>query len=484
MRGIRERLAQDDGMTLIEVVIAAVIMFVILTGVLGLLGQTISMGQQAKRMNVATNAINAYVEWVRAQPFDTIESGAGGSIETTTFVVEEFTITIEPVIEDGENEALKNLIMSVAVVRADGYSYAYQTTVIIRDRDQHMTAVARSPSTDPKIAFASPTPPDGTVVWYEDGGSWWMDAGGNLYPLQLSVSVEAGDGRTVTEVEIWCDDSFRIENSAGEPAYWENPDWELLTSPFSWDLMQKDSLGEMRVHDGMRSIVAYVRDSNNIAVYTSRQFFVDTFAPEGSPEPIVHSPAGSMGGNLTWEIVYDEGTPAFAYVVTLSRQAVDGTWTSVQGSPFEITANAYAVPSEPLARFSGSVYATSPLGRQSDEGAITPFVTRPTLAASTYLYKTHPTKWEMTPTLRASAPTFLVAGAVTYTWYRVGVTAPLGTTTENSFTAPLVQGQTPSYYARVTLTPEGGAEVTVTSETITLAKQASSGTYTVSPGVW
>lgn len=489
MRGISRRLSSDEGMTLIEVVIAAAILFIILTGVLGLLGQTIMMGNQAKGINVETNAVNTYVEWVRAQPFSKIiESGAGGSIEATTVVVGEYTVSIDPVVEEGENDSLKNLILSVTVTRHDGHSYSYQTTVVIRDRDQHMTSAKRDPTTDPKISFVAPTPPDGTVVWYEDGGSWWMDEGGNLQPLQFAVSVMASEGRTVKQVELVCDDAFQLANTAGDLANWPEPEWTLMPTPFSWDIMQTNAIGERRVADGTRSVQAYVMDSDDVRVYAMRQYLVDNDAPTIPEDGInlTHDPAGSMAGTLTWDVVSDGGSDAFGYVVHIKRQGIDGTWAEFEDSPFSVNVNRFSVPGEPLARFDATVYAASPLGRMSEAATMTPFVTRPTLATTTYLYDyQNVNKWDVTATLRCSPPSFPVVGDVIYRWYRADTNVLLATTTNDStYVAPLVANALPSYYVTVSLTPVGGAATTLRSETVRVLKHTADGTYAVAPGVW
>lgn len=492
MRGICSHMRRDDGMTLLEVVIASVILFIILTGVLGLLGQTIMIGSQARQINVATNAVNAYVEWVRAQPFDTIDS-SGGSIETTTVVRGEYTVLIEPTVEEGDNDALKNLVLEVTVTRTDGTSYAYSTTVVIRDRDQHMTAAQRSPTTDPKISFVTPTPPDGTVVWHDEGtgGSYWKDSGGTTRPVQISLKAEASEGRTVEVVDIWCDDMFRLQDPFGNLAFWEVPEWTTMPSPFSWDIAQldNDTPPQRQVADGMRSIVAYVHDSNEVAVSAVRTLLVDNYPPvvpvpsDGSPV-MSHNPAGSMSGRLVWVPFPDGSTNAYSYELELERTQADGTWAEAPG--YVGSALSYAVPETPISRYQARLRAVSPRGLASDVVSAGPFFTRPTMAATTYNFTyVNKNKHRIAPSLRVSAPEFPVTGTVSYRWMRVDTGQTLATTTTNQYTAPTVEDVEPTYQVRVTFTPAGGSATEILSEVITLkALTASATDVTVGPGVW
>jgi type II secretory pathway pseudopilin PulG len=226
MMRMRTSFSRDDGMTLLEVVVAAAILFIIMTAVLGLVGRTMQMGAQAKEINVSNNAVNSYVEWVRSLPFDQVVQ-SGGSIETTVVVNDEYTITIVPTVEDGENDSLRNLTLDVTVLRSDGFSETFQTSVVVRDRDQHLTDAARSPSTDPTIVYMSPSPPDGTVVWFEAGGSWWKDATNTKRPLQFQVKVKASTGRTLALVMLQGQESWLLQDVADLHASWSEPTWTL-----------------------------------------------------------------------------------------------------------------------------------------------------------------------------------------------------------------------------------------------------------------
>ncbi|MHB1477459.1 MAG: type IV pilus modification PilV family protein, partial [Coriobacteriia bacterium] len=135
MRGVSEHVGRDEGMTLVEVVVAFAILFIIMTALLGLVGQTISMGSQATAMNVGTNAVNAYVERVRSLPFDDVFS-----VEATTVVTDDYAVTIVPAsVVLGASDSLADMELEVTIRRGGEVVKAFSTTVVIRDRDQHLT---------------------------------------------------------------------------------------------------------------------------------------------------------------------------------------------------------------------------------------------------------------------------------------------------------------------------------------------------------
>ncbi|MBN2839602.1 MAG: prepilin-type N-terminal cleavage/methylation domain-containing protein, partial [Coriobacteriia bacterium] len=201
MRGIRTSIGRDEGMTLVEVIVSFVILFIIMTAVLGLVGQTIGMGSQATAMNVGTNAVNTYVERVRALPFDDVFS-----IEATTVVAEDYTVTIEPSVVEGASESLADMYLTVTIRRGGEIFKTFETMVVIRDRDQHLTDALRSPTTDPRVFFQSPTPPDGAVLYHDtstDTSHWIDPATGQDHPLvQVGLRTQLFEDRTMDVVKI------------------------------------------------------------------------------------------------------------------------------------------------------------------------------------------------------------------------------------------------------------------------------------------
>lgn len=541
MRGIRTSFRDDAGMTLVEVMVSAVILFIIATAVLGLVGRNISMGSQAVSTNAATNALNGYVEWVRSLPFDQVDTSMGGSVETTVVVTQGYQITIAPTIEEGDTESLRNLYLDVVVRRGAEIVSQYETMVVIRNRDQYMTD--RSPTTDPKITFISPSPPDGAVIYFDNGQTYWLDATGTSHTVQFVVRATATEGRTLRLVHLRGRDAFQLQDLLGAPATWTEPIW-TISPPFLWNMNQTDTGDILNVDDdGEVDIWAWAEDSEDARSADMRVYLVDRVPPprmapldgieddngdgvifddpnEPPEERIRHITGGSAGGSLLWALTLDGHTGADRYQVELYRQGIAQT---TYGSVLDWElADTRVTPdltmslsdAQPFSRYFARVRAQSPRARlvpssaeefsgpftTADELNGGSFVTRPTLAGSTYtisgVQNANDTNWSVKPTLVASLPQFPHT-ALTYTWIRVdtaGAETVLGTTTGNTFTPPkafdveLHKNNTvppPSYRVRVTVTPTGDSARTVVSETVTVPSAgAANATFTFPGGVW
>ena len=504
-------------MSILEIMIAAVVLFIILTGVLGLVGTTTLMGVDAKQRNVMVNALNAYVEKVQSLPFASVALTSGGgalaSVETTT--VGEFTVTIRPTVVAGANDALKSLTVVIEVTAPNSRSSSFTTTVPIRDRAQFLTQANRTPETDPTIAFNDAfTPAQGAVVW----GTSCTGATG---VLKIAVDATASDGRLINAVSFWIDDSYYAKDSAGAIASWNPATQTYSASSFVWNTLQTEQviqgdgsyLDVPIIADGMRTVVARVEDDEQIAVFTVRQMLVDNYAPgiptiDGTTTVITASSITNTLATLTWPVANDGTTPADRYEVRLFRQPSTDTLTT---SPFgrwpEVTG--IGTPTEnslgltsltAFSRYYPAVRALSPRGLASEYTAGSPiFVTRP-LITGTYAITSPKVPgvdpYNYTSTLTCAAPTFPTS-SITYSWYRVDPTNPSGilagsgqTLTANSYSFLPAKNTDPappvSYYCRVTFTPQGvtGGPSVVLSNTVKTTATDEIATTAYGAGTW
>ncbi len=498
-------------MSVLEIMIAAVVLFIVLTGVLGLVGQTTLMGVDAKQRNVMVNALNAYVERVQSLPFASVELVANGGVlaseETTT--VGEFTVTIRPAVADGSNDALKNLTVSITVAAAGRTTTSMSTTVPIRDRSQFLTQANRTPETDPSIEFIdSYTPAEGAVVW----GTSCTGATG---VLKLAVNAAATDGRTITNVAIWIDDSYLAKNTMADQATW-NPATQTFTeSDFVWNTLQTEDVIQTDgsyipvqiIADGMRTISAYVLDDQGVSVYTVRHLLVDNHAP-GMPGVPVTTVASNVAASLTWATATDGTTPADHYQVRLFKQPIDDTgpmnpyehWPEVTvGTPTE---NSLALTSlTSFSRYYPVVRALSPRNLASAYTTGTPmFVTRPLITGQYVATKKstgNPKYWKLETTLSCSTPTFPTKSTspTVYTWYRVlpggspTVVGSNSTALSDTYQLdgnPATYAPAVQYYCVVTYTPDGfagGVSASTITNTVTVSTSAA-GTFTYPVGTW
>ena len=437
MRGIWTRLSDDEGMTLVEIVVSAAIMFIILTGVLGLVGQTTLMGLQAKQKNVMTNALNAYIEWVTSLPFDQValvDDGGALSAESTQ-TIGGYQVGIRPTVENVTgNSALKNLTVDVTITDARGAVSTHSTRVAIRDRSQSLTQPAPDPLTDPTIEFIGLTPPPYTVVW---GDEW---AGG---PLYLDVKADASDGRVIKIVRISFDGIACDDATAPFPrtAVWtpEVQHWTSTAELFAWSTDQFTSeeqddgsfVDKRLVEEGMVTVEAWCVDSMGIEDKDSIYLLVDNFAP-AAPGNLLGTVVTNDETTLSWDRAMDGDLGAEWYevrwVVQESGDTDDaaspfGTWAEA-GSYDWLDAAEYgsdtmsrALATTTFSRYAARIRALSPRDLASD-WVETTFVTRP-LVGGTYTV-TRPTNTSVRTisNLAVTPPTFPTVGSPVYTWYR------------------------------------------------------------------
>lgn len=513
----RTQSARDEGMTLIELVVAASVLFIVLTGILSLLMQTIYMSAQARELNVANNAVNSYVEWVRSLDFEEVAESTEptGSIETTVSQNGAYTITIVPTVEPSDLDAegnLKELHMQVTVTRADGYTRTSDIMVLIRNRNQYLVGTARSAATDPKVSFTSQTPTETAVVY------------GTSVPIQ--VTAQASDGRLLETGSFWVDNVRKLRSlTTTASAEWEigsatwNPTIYYWNTTFVEDGLQWSP-------DGLRTVVVYVRDSEGIEVYSSRQLLVDNYPP-ATPAAPTHSGAGSIGGRLSWPGVYDGTTLAPEYQIQMRAQGS----TSTSGNPFDTGSAWSAVPgyrgaqsswvvaAQPFSRYYARVRALSPRSvialainptlEPPNTSAWTnmaaPFVSRPRLTGSYQVTLKNGSLDKIKPTLAVTPPAFpLSSSTVSCEWHRVETGtnsqgAPwtndvvMGTTTGSSAYSWTPADATKitsnatgiGFYVKVTCVPGGfmgGTTGTWPSNTATCPSVLSSGT--LAEGTW
>lgn len=480
---------RDDGMSVLEIMIAAVILFIVLTGVLGLVGQTTLMGVDAKQRNVMVNALNTYIERVQSLPFDTVnldaDGGALASEETTT--VGEFTVVIRPSVDAGANASLKTLTVAITVSANGRASASMTTTIPIRDRSQFMTQANRTPETDPSIEFIDAyTPAEGAVVWDSS-------CTGATGVLKLAVDAEASEGRLITNVALWIDDSYVAKDTLGNPANWNPATQAFNHTSFVWDTRQTEDVIQEDgsylpveiIADGMRTVSAYVLDDQGVSVYTVRHLLVDNHEP-GVPGVPVAAVTSNAAANISWLKSSDGTTDADHYQLRLFKQPIsdtDGTspferWPEVSvGTPTDTTLSFTGGTS--FSRYYPAVRALSPRELPSAYTVGTPiFVTRPLITGGYTIAQSNKT-YTVTSTLSCSTPTFPTSG-LTYQWYRFSEVAPTpvavgtgATLSANAYSMTLGNKNDPcpkvSYYCVVSFTPlgvDGGTVQTKTSNTI------------------
>lgn len=524
MRGIWHRLADDEGMTLIEIMVSAAIMFIILTGVLSLVLQTTMMGLQAKQKNLMTNALNAYIEWVHTLPFDQVALVEdGGVLQESEQTSSGYAVVINPIVQD-VNSALKDLIIDITLTDPQGRTYSHTTRVSVRDRTQFLTQAEQSSATRPSIEILSLTPPEGAVVW----GSWWGT--GSTYeqyeaskqPLYIDIKADAVEERVISGIRVSagglaCVDAADPPNSAVWLPGLQS--WSSTALLFTWNTAatEVEELDDGTTHvkrlygDGMRTMKIWAIDDLNGEHTVERYFLVDNFAP---PSPTgLTLPVQPGTGNFSWNKTMDGDYGADSYRVEWARQGMShtnpdlgpfsvGGWGATahdwpNAATFDGTVMSYPITTEPFSRYAARVRAQSPRMLLSEWSELLT-VTRPRLGGDYVVVKKstgNPKYWRVTANLTVTPPTFPVTGTTTYTFYRVGTATPIQTGTSNICTHQIEVSDNPSesnfpvtsYRVDVSFTPAGyagGASQTLSSNTVTTTYRANADTYTLAEGTW
>jgi len=507
---LRNRLVRDDGMTILEILIAAVILFIVLTAILGLVGSTTMTSLQAKEKNVMVNAVNAYIERVQAMPFDEVVVGTGtGELPPEeTMTIGEFTVTIRPTVAAGSNPALKNLTLDVSVTSPKtSRTLTMNTTVAVRDRSQYLTQAVQDPATNPRVSFDDAlTPPEATVVW---DAAWQSGA------LNIAASATAAEGRTIEVVECWIDDQYYMKNTFGDPARWtpKTRDWSV--TGFIWNthqtepILQDDGVtyvDEEVIADGMRTVSLYAVDNTGATSRVIRHFLVDN-DPPGSPGVPVPTARTNAVTDLAWNAASDGTLPADHYEIRMWKQAStdelnqdpSAYWFEVTGGTS--TSASFAAQTATFGRYWAVVRAQSPRGLSSNYVNVgLPWISRP-LVTGTYVVESksngNPKYWRVTSTLNVSPPAFPVSGTTTYNFYRVdGGQNTLVQSGPSASCVHVVQVNerptsanypTAQYRVEVLVTPAGyggGTQTTVRSNTVATAYRGDSGTFAFTEGTW
>jgi type II secretory pathway pseudopilin PulG len=514
MRGIWERVRRDDGMTIVEIMAAAVIMFIILTGVLGLVGRTTMMGAQAKEKNIMTNALNAYIESVHALPFEDVALVPDGELAPETVEVSNgYTITIHPtVLPVTGNDALKTLVVDITVEDGRGGVTSSSTEVTIRDREQFLTTP--SDALAPTITWGSLMPPDRSVAW----DTSWAPLGLEpeqystaAQPFYIDVEAAASEGRTIASVQVSY--GFPCENPSGEEAVWAPAaqTWSSTLELFMWDTNEIETVypevgtpyDVRQVQDGWRTLKATVTDNGTPAASDDvvRYYLVDNFAPP-APASVVASAESATSASISWPKVMDGSHGAEGYDIRLLRQGSEDTdalvtpadawadaglysWSDASGYDGETMSR--AMGTEPFSRYAAQVRAKSPRFRSGWSEMV--FVSRPSLTGTYDVERTdgkgNKVSWAVQAYLSVTAPQFPVSGDVTYHFYEV----------EDGIATEIEVGQSPlcevtvparSYFVEIMFTPDGydgGTAQTVISNTVSTASNPS-GTYPFAEGTW
>lgn len=432
-------------MTLLELVIATMILFIAITAVFGLMSVSTNMTMTSKQESIVTNAASGYIEQARALPYNSLgvlgASVPGSLTVVTTMTVAGFEVTITPTVEFVDdpaitgNEDYKRLTIVVSA-GARGRSPLGRTYQTIVRRPDEIQGGATPP---PVIEFDSVDAPAKSQVIYGD-----------------SVIVKANGSSslaTLSRVSFFCEVPV-LRGSGGGVGTGNTAEWfDLNAQSGSWTFYWNTrainpDTGQPWFRDGTRSLKIEVYDTLNQKSYRVRQVMIDNYPP-GPPayNPLYYGPNSTgTSSYLYWGAAPDGTENANHYVVHIWKETSlgggggpGGGWEdlgdtenpSPAANPSSTGYNFSAVrfPSYvPFGRFwtrlsphsYRHLYKTDAGGAEILYDQTVPFVTRPTGLGNTTNTKVDAGSertWTTKNIVSLVSPSFANSG-VTYTLYR------------------------------------------------------------------
>lgn len=521
------KLRADEGFSVAELLIASMILFFVLTAVVGLVGASTNMSVQAKNKALVTNAVATYIDEIRGYSWEDISSTDTGDpggpdgiyvMPTVTRTISGVPVTISTTIEvkalNGE-EYLKILRMNASAI-VNGVSETYATRISIRNPAVSITLAGGAGA--PRIEFDPSTPPENSVVY--DDQVYWPTPGGLI--IKTRASSPSG-GITEVSYHLGGLDGTYLRNqrdpSGAQALFQIDPAASPVTNQSYWFTNQTYSV------EGFQKIAVAAKDQQGRVATAYRTYIVDNLPAQNAPSAVMLSANGVRSLVATWSAARDGGTdarPCYAnyYPWTLLRQQKTGssdinTWTTVRSetksagdNPAAAIRNGgsqtvtFTAGSEmlPFARYALKVGAAGPRGYESPSAAMSapvmtipevftvdspyPYTRTSTATLNKLLFGTKEYYYDVT--MYVSRPNFPV-GSEAYTsiwkstdmvtWTQLLLSPPpsqvLTDTAAAKVTFTYKTGQTnavkivPLYFrVGVTVTPDSGAPVTLLTNAV------------------
>ena len=475
-------------MSIIEMVVAAAVLFIALTGLFGLMSATTLMSLKSNQKTTAVNVVNSYIEEIRAMryysvgmtaPGSTTGGVAGGLPVAETRTVGGYTVTMTPTVvwvDDpmiAGTEDYKQLTIVASVQKPGESPYTFSVSTFIRPETVSEEDSAATEYLAPTIEFGIGSPVDSTPP---------AVVSGSAVPVALVAEAQM-PGATISLATMSVGTTL-LRDAGGVMASW-TPDEASVTRTFYWDTLALNEDGNPFSPDGLQTITLEVTDSNQKRVFVTRNVIVDNSPPDAPGIPVTNASTSPPGSVLfTWTGSADGMSPTDHYRVRTRKQLAGGGWTTESIVNTSDSTPQYSFPGEPMSLYLLRVMAEGPgpeyrrsywSPRYYDPpddpytGTFQPpvyFVTRPLLGANAGSadYSNASKIWSFTLSdLTVSKPVFPMSGSATYSLFEIrdGVPTQIASNTTGTFAsmtrtvaADKKATTLPLYYEmRVTCTP-------------------------------
>jgi hypothetical protein len=442
------RASRDEGFSIIEVVVAASILFFVITAVLGLVATSQRMTATAKRRSVLTNAMAEHVDSLRATPYSQITIESVPAAQDVMY--QGFTVHFvhRVVYSDGEGGKYLKSIYVTGSTTIGGVSYSTRAVVHIKNPSVDAPAGGLIDPDKPWIEFDSATPPPDAVL-----------ADDFVNSTQLSIKLKTtahSPGDQIVRVE------YKVAGIAVRDSITITGREAIFVAPADFasagDIVTETGwhTGQEGIADGFQTLSITAWDNVGRYGNESRRFIVDNVAPDvaGNPtaQPVTDVTAklafttapDPPGQSTTWATRYHyvlfKETSTGPYTGPASQDPPSGHWTqrvstwvpSIPDAPTSVqmsksgTMTVDGVPTEPFSRYWASIVAGSPRLEGPASRMAIPFVSRPAISPSASYPSTSTTDYRKTARLTFTAytvslfiskPSFPVdAAATTYSF--------------------------------------------------------------------
>lgn len=333
------RLRRDDGMTLVELMIAAAILFIVITGMLPLMLQTTKMSSQAKAQTMATNYVNSMIEEIRSMPYEQVgivdSELLPGSLEAsrTATLDDGYTINVSLAIEWVDDASMpgaenyKHLSVNAIVTAPDRPDLTYSTGTFIWG-----SPYGGGDAPPPIVTFSSSSPAPEAVVFgtVAVGGDALTNASsGTIARMAIKVGSEFMPNSTLDFAYF---ESDPMESTADVSWLWDTEASKALVDEYGVPL--KDPEGNPMYfyfsEDGYRDIKVEAWDNIGTYNYVTRRVLVDNYAPKKCAW-VSLAPNRSTGLNASWAEAADGSDGAWEYNLRLWKEpktpADPNSWT-------------------------------------------------------------------------------------------------------------------------------------------------------------
>lgn len=490
-KGLNRLRHEEGGFTVVEIVVAAFILFFALTALIGLLGMSTNLTASARSKSVLNNAISAEMDRIRSLPYSGIAyrtgpTSTGQVVQERSEVIEGFRISyVTTIVDRSGTNGTKEVTIVGTCVREGFPPTSSRMFAAVRNR---VGGITTGTGNVPVVQFMSMTPRADAILI--------ANRTSDGVPIDVGVRATTTGENSISRIEI-------VVGVPGSNALMRNSATAHYTESSEKDFTGDSTYAEFIfrnwyttqvapvIPDGRRVIRAIAYDQQGRAsAPRERTFIVDNVAPSAPTNVVL---TGRVYADMTqdllpsqWTVPLD-GTDPAPYIEADIKEDQNGASDPEQWATVVQLQTPSVVAAEPFGRYALRVRALSPM-REKSPWAVSPRVfTRPIINGTSDVTRARRSasidRWTFVTRLQLPAPRFPYASGATVQLLENGTpvagfdsAAALAAwgarqpySVERTLVMDLGKNATPTapqYQLRAVLTPlgfGGGSPVTITS---------------------